>query len=186
MSTQYSLLNLNDDCLFVLFQKLNLSQLLVIADTCNTFKLKARSYFEHTLQSSSSFSLKQLRQIDIIRLFRIFGDFFKRVDSTDYNIGQNQFIFQNKFIALILQYCSKLVHFKLHRFSPVNQNVIAIIASNSTTLQSIEFNFCFFLGGGQVNEIFPVHCPVLHTFTLKSVYYGYQLEDLLLIDIFQS
>lgn len=177
MSTQFSLLKLNDDCLFVLFEKLNFSQLLVIADTCSKFKLKARSYFEHTLQSSSSFSFKQLRQIEVIRLFRLFGDFFNRVDSTDFNIDQNQSLFQNKFIALILRYCSELINFKLHRFSSVNQNVIQIIASNSTTLQSIEFNFCSFLGGGQVNEIFPVHCPVLHAFTLKSVYYGYHPYD---------
>lgn len=177
MSSQFSILNLNDDCLFVLFRKLKLSQLLVIADTCSKFKLKARSYFEHSLQSSSSFSFKQLRPIEIIRLFRLFGDLFSRVDSTDFNIEQNQSRFQNKFIALILQYCSELVHFKLHRFRPVNQNVIEIIASNRTTLQSIEFNFCFFLGGGQVNEIFPVHCPVLHTFKLKSVYYGYHPND---------
>lgn len=70
--------------------------------------------------------------------FRLFGDFFNRVDSTDFNIEQNQSRFQNKFIELILQYCSGLVHFKLHRFRPVNQfKSLHLIAPHCSQLNSI-------------------------------------------------
>lgn len=88
MATTNYLLLLNDDCLFAIFKRLHFSQLIQIADTCKRLNTVAREYFRQSLRSSPSFQhlFQDLSQKHIITAFRIFGEYFPKIDTQYFNI----------------------------------------------------------------------------------------------------
>lgn len=179
MATTTTLLQLNEDCLFQIFEKLNLSELLRIADTCTQLNTIARTHYKNSLPSSSSvkYTFKELGDKEIIRAFQIFGKYFNIIDSTEFNIPEYQYQLQDKFIELISDYCTaNLVQLQLHRFE-INTNVIEKLNLLFITLETIEFNCCYFPQDGIVTNIFPNQCTKLNIFTLDCADVGCDPEN---------
>lgn len=163
MESKLNLLQLNDDCLYAIFAKLEMSQLLVIGDTCTQLRAVARSHYQNTL-SSCKYSFKNLGDVLLIKVFRMFGEFFAKVDSEEFGIEEYAYKSQERFIRALSGFCTdQLTELKLYRFL-IDDEVIAKIKHLFPNLMSFKLKCCDFPEGIVMN-ILPIHCSKLTELT---------------------
>lgn len=116
--------------------------------------------------------------VHFIRFSLIFGNYFVNVNSEEFTIQEHQYEFKQKFIELILQYCSdSLVRLKLHNFEIYYDSDVIEIIRKFPMLQTVEFICCGFSQDGFVNNIFPIECTQLNTLTLHCTSNGFEYDS---------
>lgn len=171
MSTTTNLLQLNDDCLFEIFTNLEMSQLLVMGDTCTRLRTAVRTHYKNTLPSCK-YVFRGLGDVQIIKAFRMFGENFEKVDSKEFGIAETAYKSEEMFIEVLSRFCSdNLTELKLYRFNINNDDVIAKIKHLFPNLTSFQLECCYF-PDGIVMDVLPVQCPKLKRLTLDCAAIG--------------
>lgn len=144
-------------------------QLLVIGDTCSQLRTVVRAHYKNTL-SSSKYFFGGLGDVQMIQAFRLFGEYFPKVDSEEFDIEEH------RFIEAMSHFCSdNLTELKLYRFY-INDDVIAKIEHLFPNLKSFQLKCCYFPEEIEMN-VLPIQCSKLTTLTIDCAATGYLEES---------
>lgn len=167
METDINLLDFPPECFHYIFEKCTLSTLMNLSDTCSKLRQAAYAYFATKLQVHTT-SFNALSDLDIRKLFRLFGALFQTIDSTHFDSPERSQYFQDRFLEGLVHYCPHINDFTLFQFH-ISHDVIEQIKIFFPQLKSFQLKDCYF-EDCFTYDILPIQCNQLQTFLLHCAF----------------
>lgn len=142
MATEYDFLRLPEECVKDIFKHCTVSSLINLSETCSYLKEIVYAVFATKLRTCTV-SLKCLTDLQIRKVFRLFGNLFTSIDSEQFQQTEESYYFEMRFLNGLVRYCANITDLTFFQFS-MSSDEIDLIQIHYPRIRSLQFKECYF------------------------------------------
>lgn len=173
-----TILDVNDDCLREIFEKLNDSDLITVANVCSNFRWNAQHVFSLRYAQKyfcfcideAEFLTQRPHPTQLHLLYSTLRNFGPLINSLqiELNFGYPDSGISQKIMKLIVQHCSETLNEMRLLAITFNANVIPVLRPLLKRLKSLDFFCCHFDTESNASKIFFL-CSQLKTLSITNI-----------------